>query len=195
MATLDDLQGFSEEDLTKNVIIPLLREMGYNKIKYEHGIDEHGRDIVFCSETPFSIKKWKCTQVKVTRIHGNTREQGNVGEIDTQIKEALDNPYTDSVSGNDVSMSEIYIITSKTITSNAKESILEMVDNRYTPPVTHFLEGQDLFNLLEGYGIPITRRERLEQDLEEAYSEGEFNKFTFPWGEEVSLGPAEAEEV
>jgi len=42
----DALASLREEALTRDIIIPLLQEMGYKDVRYVHGTFEHGVDVL-----------------------------------------------------------------------------------------------------------------------------------------------------
>jgi len=147
---LERITGLLEDEFTKEIVMPLLVKMGFSGVKYVHGSDEHGRDVVFFEIDKFDNKKWKAAQVKAVRIHGNARENtGNVNIMINQISSAYRNPYYDTSSERNIFFYEMYVITNKNITPAAKTDI----ENEFTNKPVFFLDGQQIVNLLEKYMV------------------------------------------
>lgn len=195
MATIDDLRALSEEDLTTNVVIPLLKEMGFTDVRYVHGADEHGKDVVFWWEDQFHNKKWKCAQVKAKKIHGSSATEGNVSELRDQIQDSFATPYINPADGRTEEMTEVYIITSHNITSNAKKAIWNLLDSTFPHHDIHFIDGQQLLNLAEEYGVSVPNREIPDPLIRDAIKEGKLDGFELEDGRRVEIGIAEPEEV
>ena len=59
-----------ENKYTNEIIIPLLRKMGYMEVTYNHGIREFGKDIIFSEFDKFGNKRYYAAQIKVGDIKG-----------------------------------------------------------------------------------------------------------------------------
>ena len=136
----------NEKELCEKVIVPLLRKMGYTSVQYRCGIDEFGRDIIFCELDRFRNPRWMGAQVKAVKIHGtSSRSKGNVQEIMNKIQEAFDNPFFETSLNKEEHIKDMYIITSKDITPKARASI----KNRFKNQNVHFIDGQKLIELIQ----------------------------------------------
>ena len=65
----------NENEFTINRVIPLLKSLGFKHIRYTHGQDEYGRDIIFYDHDRFGIEKLFCAQVKVGDISGGANKE------------------------------------------------------------------------------------------------------------------------
>src|SRR5713226_1706880 len=90
---LSFLQTLSERELSELVLIPLFRAMGFREIRYLHGRDEHGKDIVFAEESPLEGKKYYCAAVKATTLSGSVSSSRSIREVHYQIRQALQTPF------------------------------------------------------------------------------------------------------
>jgi len=87
-------EGMDEERLTKEVVMPLLERKGFSRVRYCHGVDEFGRDVLFEEEDKWGSARYCAGQVKAVPIHGEAgRSEGNVQELINQAQAASDNPF------------------------------------------------------------------------------------------------------
>jgi hypothetical protein len=70
------LRKLNEKELTKTFLITLFQEMGFRNVKYNHGVLEYGKDVIYCEETKFHKQKHVGVQVKQ-------------GDINTAIAEKI----------------------------------------------------------------------------------------------------------
>jgi len=131
----------NEKDFVSKKVIPLLKTLGFEHVRYLHGIDEFGRDIIFYDNDRFGIEKLFCAQVKVGDISGGSKSI--INEITSQIDDAFKMPYYDSFRNESKYVSGLYIITSGKYTRNAKEKIKEKVKGL----PTYFLDKNDFENI------------------------------------------------
>lgn len=108
MIKLGEIKKLSEEELSTQIIMPLLKKLDFKSVIYTCGVDEFGRDIVFYDIDAFGNKKWKGAQVKAANIHATLSREGNVQEIINQIQEAFDNPYFHPASREEIRVNEMY---------------------------------------------------------------------------------------
>lgn len=134
----------NENLLRENIVIPLLRLKGFKNVSDVHGSDEHGRDIVCYLNDYFKNRINFGFQVKARRIHAYSSRPNkhNITVIVTQIKEAFRIPFFDTLANENKMIHQLYIITSKIITAEAKRSIVagSYQNKRYT----HFIDGGQL---------------------------------------------------
>lgn len=164
MANVGDLQVYDEETLTREFIMNLLREMGYDEIHYAHGPYEEGKDIVFREQNRFGIIRWLCAQVKAEKISGDTRGDDHLYGLDNQVIEAFDGSYQSPTHGK-IDIDELYVITSFSFTQKAKDLLKEGVRQRHIMKPLYFIDGEKLLQLLEEHDIPVKKEERYKRDL------------------------------
>ncbi|GEM_PF-1728766 len=69
------IQSMPENDMTKNVIIPLLKYLGYKKVEFYGGTNEEGKDIVFWEVSKLGVEKLHVAQVKHFKL--SNKASGN----------------------------------------------------------------------------------------------------------------------
>ncbi len=123
VVTIKRIDKITNEDvLIDKILLPLLRKMGFEntvRIPY-HGPNEMGVDIgpLYDSDR-FGNKIFYGAQIKSVKIHNNsTVKRGNIGLICGQIENALQSKFT--CENNQVYLNKIFLITSKTVTEDAK---------------------------------------------------------------------------
>jgi len=68
---LAEIQKLDEVSLTRNLIMPLLDEMGFQTVRYTHGGLDYGKDIVCWKENAFGDREWYAAQEKMGSIDGS----------------------------------------------------------------------------------------------------------------------------
>ena len=115
----------NEPKFTKEVIIPLLKRMNYKNIKYNHGKEEYGRDVIFSEKNKFHEEMFYGIQVKAGDVNGSVNSQ--VDMLIGQLDDAFNMPIT--LLGNEEKryLSVFIIAISGCFKKNAKEKILEKI--------------------------------------------------------------------
>ncbi len=113
----------NEKEFVIKRVIPLLKTLGFKHVRYTHGSDEYGRDIIFYDFDRFGIERLFCAQAKVGDISGDAKSI--INKITAQIDDAFKMPYYDSFRNEDKNVSGIYIIIYGKYKRNAKEKIRE----------------------------------------------------------------------
>jgi hypothetical protein len=154
MAFLRKIRQFTSEDtFMTEMVVPLLKKMQFynvSQIKH-HGPGEHGIDI-----GPFSeinrldrINYWGA-QVKIVDIHKNARKsEGNIELITGQIKDALHTEF--QVDNTKIRIEKVMLITSKTISNDAKEYIR----NEFGGIIPELLDGEDIADLSTKWDLSL----------------------------------------
>ena len=110
----------TEEQFTRRVVIPLLHRLGFKRIRYVHGSDEHGRDILFTEFDRFGVRLICAAQVKAGDIRG-TQKSLIQKQIVPQLLEGLKTPYRDPDTGETVQINRMYLVLSGTLLGTAKD--------------------------------------------------------------------------
>jgi len=117
-----------ERKFTLEILLPLLRNMEFTDIKYNHGNREFGKDITFSEFDRFGIRRNYGVQVKVGDLSGEAGSE--LDEMIGQIRDAFSMPYIDITSRERRYISDLVIAISGRFTNNAKEKIIEKVNQR-----------------------------------------------------------------
>lgn len=169
MAGMEDLKVYTEEEMTKNLIIPLLEELDFEAIQYVHGPHEMGKDVIFRVFDKFNLSHWCCIQVKADKVSGNTREGKHLSGLDQQAIQTFKSPYTSHSHGR-IRIDRLYIIA-HSFTSNAKKIIQESLYEHDIKKQVKFLNGKQLIRLLEENAIRVEKEERYKERLQEIRDE------------------------
>lgn len=172
MPTLEDLRGLNEDEFTEEVIKPLFEEMGYKGVRITHGSKEYGKDIIFYTLGPFDNKRWGGAQLKAKDVTGTMTKKGNFVEVSNQLETALEMPHPDMTSASEVSITEVYLITSHGFTENAKDALIE----KFSDKPVYFIDGNMVLEKVEEYGIPVTEDEKFEKSIREAVENEDYSK-------------------
>ncbi len=122
-----------EPKFTKEVMIPLLKKMKYKKVRYTHGREEYGRDVIFSEINKFGEEIFYGIQVKAGDISGGANSQ--IDTLIAQLDDAFRMPF--KLLGDDHKryLSFFIIAISGHYKKNAKKKILEKVPQAYKPHV------------------------------------------------------------
>ena len=138
----DAIASLPEEALTRDIVIPLLQEMGYKDVRYVHGNFEHGVDVLYTEETPFGTE-FCGIQIKAVSIHGTkARKGGNVIELINQASAALRHRFIDERDNTEKSLDKYFVMTSASITDVAVAEIRDAL--REFGRTVRFVDGQAL---------------------------------------------------
>jgi hypothetical protein len=104
-----------EEQLTKYVVIPTLHHVGCSRIRYVHGTDEHGRDVVFFGRDRLGQESLYAAQVKLGII--------------PQLREGLRAPYKDPETGRTHRVNRMYLIILGNMVGTARNQIHSLLES------------------------------------------------------------------
>ena len=138
----------NEEKFTKQFVIPFLRKVGFKNIRYVHGQDEYGRDVIFFDRDRFGLPIVCACQVKVGDIKG-TQKKKIQNEIVPQLLEGIRTPYKDESTGEMFRIHRIYLLISGILKGTAKEQIYSLTNNH---PNIFLMDIQSINYLIGGDG-------------------------------------------
>lgn len=133
-----------EARFTKEVVIPLLRKMGFNGVRYNHGISEFGRAVLFSDIDKFSRVRHYAAQVKAGNINASNGTLLN--QLIVQIDDSLAIPVSGPGKTKQFHISEVFIICSGKISEGAVVRLNQKLDPRLAGSV-HFLDIEDVLHL------------------------------------------------
>lgn len=124
-----------EKQFTLDTVVPLLKALGFQGVRYTHGIDEYGRDLVFYDSDRFGFQRLYYAQIKYGNVSGSASSILN--KIISQVEDGMTMPFFDTYLNEDKFPAGMYLIISGEYTRNAKAKIRERCRGK---PV-HFLDG------------------------------------------------------
>jgi hypothetical protein len=129
---------------TKDLVIPLLRKMGFEHVRYNHGQYEYGKDVLFSELNKFGFPRYCVAQVKAGDISGGSG--GLVDKLIAQSRDAFGMQVEGAGQARQYYISEFYIIASGKISENAVKKINNKIDKHLMESI-HFLDRNDIENL------------------------------------------------
>lgn len=139
----------NENDFTVKILLPLFRNLGFANVKYNHGNQEYGKDIVFARKTEFDDYEHYGVQVKFGDVSGGAT--GIVNGLIEQIKDAFNMPFDDLYTRKCVRVSKVIVAISGKFTNNAVEKIIHGIADGAMKNNIIFLDGDKISTLLERY--------------------------------------------
>lgn len=140
----------NEKEFTLRIVLPILRKLGFQNVKYNHGKREYGRDVLFARTTEFQELEHWAAQVKFGNISGGA--DGEIDEILGQIDDAFKMQFYDLYTRQKQRISKLAIIISGKFTENAIEKICEKIESHAVRNNVTFIDGEKLQTLAERFG-------------------------------------------
>lgn len=139
----------SDETLfSQEVLLPLLRRMGFLLVRYTHGRREYGKDFTFTEATPFGNQRHYGLQAKAGNISGGVNSQ--IDELIGQLNDAFSMPYLELGMTDQFYISTFVIAISGVFTENAREKIASKIPRGVIGSVI-FLDRHRIMELVERY--------------------------------------------
>lgn len=143
------LDALSEKQLCENVLVPLLRSMGFQQVTYNNGPGENGKDIVAFKNDELGLPQWLAIVAKAKDISGNASGNSGSTTVTNQIQEALEHSYADPRTGDRVRMSRCWVVSSGKILTTATDKFNLWLDSKPSfRPLVRFLGQEHLLDLL-----------------------------------------------
>ena len=143
-----------DESRLRELLVILLRKMGFSRVHLNHGANEYGKDIVFKEDGTLG-DTYYAVIVKTGDISGSNDGSANLTNIlrniNNQIEDAFEVAYEDVTSDDSKRhrINEVIVWTTGRISRKAEKQIIENLDNRYRN--VRFRNGNDTIELLEQY--------------------------------------------
>jgi len=135
-----------EAQFCTQVLMPLLRRMGFRFVRYTHGTREYGKDFTFSELTPFGYYRHYGLQAKAGDVRGGVNAA--IDEIIGQTKDAFEMPYYELGSKEARYISTFIVAISGRFTENAREKIVEKIPKGIIGSV-YFIDRELLLELIE----------------------------------------------
>jgi hypothetical protein len=144
------IRQLDEKDFTQKVLMPLLHHLGYRGIRYTHGTNECGIDLLFHSVDPLGRTRYIGAQVKVENVMRQTgsRKNSNLMRILDQAYLALGSRFNITHELSDIELDRFLVITSQSINDPARKFIQESVKRRLRDARIDWIDGDYLADLV-----------------------------------------------
>jgi hypothetical protein len=153
-----------EQEFTLRTVLPILRKLGFQNVRYNHGKREFGRDVVFARVTEFQDLEFWGAQVKFGNVSGGANAE--IDEILGQIEDAFTMPFYDLYTKQKQRISRLVIIISGKFTDNAIEKICEKIESHAVRNNVIFVDENKLQTLAErlgGRGTTLRSKKRRKE--------------------------------
>jgi len=149
---LKRLISYKEDDFTKNIIAPLFEAMGYQRVEFNGGPYERGRDLIATIKIP-PCKKPKVIYIQSKKIGNQKRDSSRViSDLGHQIRQCCKVGYK-TLDGTSIYPSEIYITCPEVVTQRFLEEIQDQFIDSTNIPI-HIMDGQEIIET-SNYTIEI----------------------------------------
>jgi hypothetical protein len=142
------LMKLSEDDLVRNILVPMFERMGFSKIHVTHGPCEYGVDILLEDRDMLGYLQWTGVQAKTVKIHANVSKNnaGNVHSIISQLKNAFQIQH--EVGEENVSISRCFLITSHSVTPQAQKVLRGCFEQSIYRANITIIDGEEILRLI-----------------------------------------------
>ena len=137
----------NEGNFSKEFLYPLFLKMGFDKVIYNHGNKEFGKDFILSKRNEFLNEEYYGVQVKAGNISGNVNSQ--IDEIIGQCNDSFQIPWK-NIHQEKKFINKLIIITSGNFSDNAKEKIKYKLDTNLKANVI-FLDKDSIITLNRRY--------------------------------------------
>lgn len=172
------VESLNESDLRRKVLLPLFVAMGFREVTEYHGPQEFGKDLLMWKPDLIRSRQNYAVVAKASKI--NSR---NNHEVLRQVQECFGKRYPDPVTGEEMRVTRVLVVSSKTISSHAKQSIRIQLGNRADQ--LDFIDGDILMQRVREFLSKELVWESLVQAhrvLAESFDETRFGMMLYPDG-------------
>ena len=122
------LNEFGEDDFTENILKPLFESMGYDRVEFNGGPNEKGRDLIALKKNP-PRPGYELTlvQSKLFKERSATKESEKLTKLYGQIQQCLHNPHT-TESGQKIKASTVIIASPNCVSTRVREAIEGLIE-------------------------------------------------------------------
>lgn len=144
---LQKLQELSEVDFTLQVLVPVLKTLGWGRVEYAGGPAEQGKDIICWREDEFGDPESAVAQVKKYKPTKKAADARSFSEIVTQLSQAIEKklPF---VNGQEYLPSQVYFISPYPLDTQTLQTRFEAV-SALRPQRVKIMDGMRVVRLLK----------------------------------------------
>jgi hypothetical protein len=147
---LERLSRLDEKGL-RELLVVLLSHMEFKAATVCHGSRELGKDIVCYSHTVLGDPEYLAVVAKAVDLTGSVGSSQGLREVQHQIQQCFENPYTDLFGMKKVSIDRVWVVTSRRILEGAKESVFESLRKYNLAKLTRFISGENLVSIIDKF--------------------------------------------
>ena len=149
----DILLRLHESDFQRDVVIPLLKNLGYTNVRLRHGPNEYGKDIICQFQTPLSRLN---VAVVVKRGHLSAaispkttakKPVNKLADVREQVHQAFNIPIDDASDSSQTSVNSVMVWISGNMRSNVHHQVVHDLGNNYAN--VQFKDGPATVELLD----------------------------------------------
>ena len=85
---LNSIKNMREDDFTKDILIPLFYKLGYEKVIYNGGVNENGKDIICWKTDEIGDKEVTTVQVKMKDLSTSSSSNSSFSTVINQLHQA-----------------------------------------------------------------------------------------------------------
>lgn len=138
----------TEVEFMKEVLTPLFESMGFDRINFNHGANEYGKDYIFSKKNEFNNTEYYACVVKRGDIQNTGKAKNTLEEVERQIGQCFRNQIQ-TVNGPKILPSKVLIVCSGRISHGAEEQIRNSLPSNYNSSHVNFISSEELIPLLD----------------------------------------------
>ena len=148
----ENLCRLKEAPLRTDVLIPLLKAMGFQDVFHHHGgPHEQGKDIVMWKPGELGERVNYAVVAKAGDINGRAQGVGSAGEVAIQVQQCFGAAFRDSLTAEDQQVDQCWVIASGTMTTATIQSLRSALGSQGLVRATKFINGDKLWDLLSRF--------------------------------------------
>lgn len=173
MLTKEQVRRMKEDELRREILIPLLKRMGFRDV-YEHhgGENEQGKDIVCWKPDELDNRRNYALVVKATTITGDAAQgKGSAANVWTQIHQCFGQPFADVRTGEACQVHHCWVVTNQGFTKAGRASLHSVLASAGKDRNVTFIDIDQLWRLIKKHwpqavwlALEEARRELAEWD-------------------------------
>ena len=148
----ENLRRLKEAPLRTDVLIPLLKAMGFQDVFHHHGGTlEQGKDIVMWKPGELGERVNYAVVAKAGDINGRAQGVGSAGEVAMQVQQCFGSPFRDSFTAEDQQVDQCWVIASGAMTTATIQSLRSALGSQGLVRATKLINGDKLWDLLSQF--------------------------------------------
>jgi hypothetical protein len=163
MTSRETLPKLSEDELRRQVLVPLFKAMAFRDVTVNHGVTELGKDIVMWKPDELMVRVNYAVVAKkgpiTGKVGGGTSSASATSE---QIRQSFGAPFSDPVSGRSQAVGSCWVVASGAIKQQTRDAIMAALSPSITANNVRFIDGEQLADLVEKFLPHLTLVDRLD---------------------------------
>ncbi|HYB92677.1 MAG TPA: hypothetical protein VED00_00820 [archaeon] len=156
----------TEDNLTQHILIPLLRQMGFARVKqkeHDETVLEHSQDIRNLKlKLPTGHYLYFATQVKRGKIDVPADSKNEITTILNELRNMFDSAIFDYDVNKSTKIDYALLVSSGIITEAARNLIDKTLENEIKRRIL-FIDSEDIVDFCAKYGLPLDVQQEIEK--------------------------------